>query len=100
MIDRTEEEFKKGHVDFDGALNIPYMFNTPEGYFWSHFFTKKLLIIIKIVLILEKKDCVVSGRVKNPKFMEQVLPVCNKDDHLIVVNQMHKRNKEYSLISM
>ncbi|CAI9272277.1 unnamed protein product [Lactuca saligna] len=51
---RTEEEFKKGHVDFDDALNIPYMFNTPEG------------------------------RVKNPKFMEQVLPVCSKDDHLVV----------------
>ncbi|KAI3519153.1 hypothetical protein L1887_08180 [Cichorium endivia] len=45
---RTEEEFKKGHVDFDNALNIPYMY------------------------------------VKNPKFMEQVLPVCSKDDHLVV----------------
>ncbi|XP_024986982.1 rhodanese-like domain-containing protein 17 [Cynara cardunculus var. scolymus] len=51
---RTEEEFKKGHVDFDDALNIPYMFNTSQG------------------------------RVKNPNFMEQVLPVCTKDDHLIV----------------
>ncbi|KAK1410482.1 hypothetical protein QVD17_37019 [Tagetes erecta] len=51
---RTEEEFKKGHVDFGDVLNIPNMFNTPQG------------------------------RVKNPKFMEQVLPVCSKDDHLIV----------------
>ncbi|XP_071707434.1 protein HIGH ARSENIC CONTENT 1, mitochondrial-like isoform X2 [Rutidosis leptorrhynchoides] len=25
-----------------------------------------------------------EGRVKNPNFMEQVLPVCTKDDHLIV----------------
>ncbi|KAJ9541031.1 hypothetical protein OSB04_027537 [Centaurea solstitialis] len=55
---RTEEEFKKGHVDFDDALNIPYMFNTPQG------------------------------RVKNPNFMEQVLPVCTKDDHLIVVRHL------------
>lgn len=26
---RTEEEFKKGHLE--NALNIPYMFSTPEG---------------------------------------------------------------------
>ncbi|GMH06555.1 hypothetical protein Nepgr_008395 [Nepenthes gracilis] len=51
---RTEEEFNKGHVDVDNPLNIPYMFNTP------------------------------GGRVKNPKFLEQVLTVCGKDDHLIV----------------
>ncbi|KAL7255662.1 hypothetical protein ACSBR1_009735 [Camellia fascicularis] len=51
---RTEEEFKKGHVDVENALNIPYMFNNPEG------------------------------RVKNPKFMEQVLSVCKPDDHLVV----------------
>ncbi|XP_076919557.1 thiosulfate sulfurtransferase 18-like [Bidens hawaiensis] len=51
---RTEEEFKKGHVDFDGVLNIPNMFNTPEG------------------------------RVKNPNFLEEVLRVSTKDDHLIV----------------
>ncbi|KAK9062054.1 hypothetical protein SSX86_019238 [Deinandra increscens subsp. villosa] len=51
---RTEEEFKKGHVDFDDVLNVPNMFNTP------------------------------AGRVKNPNFLEQVLLVCTKDDHLIV----------------
>ncbi|CAL5324262.1 unnamed protein product [Camellia sinensis] len=51
---RTEEEFKKGHVDVENALNIPYMFNNPEG------------------------------RVKNPEFMEQVLSVCKPDDHLVV----------------
>ncbi|XAR73766.1 Thiosulfate sulfurtransferase [Bertholletia excelsa] len=51
---RTEEEFKKGHVGVENALNIPYMFNTPEG------------------------------RVKNPKFMEQVMSVCNKDEPLVV----------------
>ncbi|KAL3844995.1 hypothetical protein ACJIZ3_002398 [Penstemon smallii] len=49
---RTEEEFKNGHVE--NALNIAYMFNTPEG------------------------------RVKNPKFMDQVLSVFGKEDHLIV----------------
>ncbi|KAI8536989.1 hypothetical protein RHMOL_Rhmol10G0300000 [Rhododendron molle] len=58
---RTEEEFNKGHVDVEDALNIPYMFNTPQG------------------------------RVKNPKFMEQVLSVCNKEDHL-VVDFKHVRN--------
>ncbi|KAM7520073.1 hypothetical protein LguiB_019035 [Lonicera macranthoides] len=51
---RTKEEFKKGHVDVENALNIPYMFNTPEG------------------------------RVKNPQFLEQVLAACSKDDHLLV----------------
>ncbi|KAD7479205.1 hypothetical protein E3N88_02341 [Mikania micrantha] len=51
---RTEEEFKKGHVDFKDVLNIPNMFNTPEG------------------------------RVKNPNFLEQVMQACTKDDHLIV----------------
>ncbi|CAK9156996.1 unnamed protein product [Ilex paraguariensis] len=49
---RTEEEFKKGHVE--NSLNIPYMFNTKEG------------------------------RVKNPKFMEQILSACKKEDHLVV----------------
>ncbi|KAJ8567628.1 hypothetical protein K7X08_019836 [Anisodus acutangulus] len=49
---RTEEEFKKGHVH--NSLNIPYMFNTPQG------------------------------RVKNPKFMEQVSSACDKEKKLIV----------------
>ncbi|GKB93356.1 rhodanese/cell cycle control phosphatase superfamily protein [Tanacetum coccineum] len=44
----------KGHVDFDDALNIPYMLNAPQG------------------------------RVINNKFLEQILPLCNKDDQLIV----------------
>ncbi|GKE18199.1 thiosulfate sulfurtransferase 18-like protein [Tanacetum coccineum] len=51
---RTTEEFMKGHVDFDDALNIPYMLNAPQG------------------------------RVINNKFLEQILPLCNKDDQLIV----------------
>ncbi|XP_057784266.1 thiosulfate sulfurtransferase 18 isoform X2 [Salvia miltiorrhiza] len=49
---RTEEEFKKGHLE--NALNIPYMFSTPEG------------------------------RVKNPKFLEQVMAICGKEDNLVV----------------
>lgn len=49
---RTEEEFKKGHVE--NSLNIPYMFNTPQG------------------------------RVKNPKFMEQVSSAFDKEEKLIV----------------
>ncbi|XP_076909184.1 thiosulfate sulfurtransferase 18-like [Bidens hawaiensis] len=51
---RTWEEFMKGHVDFDDALNIPYMFDTNQG------------------------------RVKNGNFLEQVLSLCNKEDHLVV----------------
>nr|GEV65478.1 hypothetical protein [Tanacetum cinerariifolium] len=51
---RTTEEFMKGHVDFDDAINIPYMFNSPQG------------------------------RVINNNFLEQILPFCNKDDQLIV----------------
>ncbi|PIN15026.1 Rhodanese-related sulfurtransferase [Handroanthus impetiginosus] len=49
---RTEEEFKNGHVE--NALNIPYMFNTPQG------------------------------RLKNPNFMDKVLALFGKEDHLIV----------------
>ncbi|MEI4889783.1 rhodanese-like domain-containing protein, partial [Klebsiella pneumoniae] len=51
---RTVEEFKKGHVGVENVFNIPYMFNTPQG------------------------------RVKNPKFLEQVLSAFNKDDNLVV----------------
>ncbi|GAB4847547.1 hypothetical protein Ancab_026606 [Ancistrocladus abbreviatus] len=51
---RTEEEFNRSHLDVHNPLNVPYMFNTPQG------------------------------RVKNPKFMEEVLSVCSKDDKLIV----------------
>ncbi|PWA47437.1 rhodanese/Cell cycle control phosphatase superfamily protein [Artemisia annua] len=51
---RTTEEFMEGHVDFDDALNIPYMLNAPQG------------------------------RVRNNKFLGQVLSLCNKDDQLIV----------------
>ncbi|XP_074308583.1 rhodanese-like domain-containing protein 17 isoform X2 [Silene latifolia] len=51
---RTEEEFKKGHVDVQNSVNIPYMFTTPQG------------------------------RVKNPTFLEQVSSVCQKEDHLVV----------------
>ncbi|KAI3451422.1 hypothetical protein Pfo_008087 [Paulownia fortunei] len=64
---RTEEEFKNGHVEY--ALNIPYMFNTPEG------------------------------RVKNPKFMDQVLAVCGKEDHLVVGCQSGVRS-EYATIDL
>ncbi|XP_050127495.1 thiosulfate sulfurtransferase 18-like isoform X3 [Malus sylvestris] len=51
---RTEEEYKKGHVDTKKILNIPYMFNTPKG------------------------------MVKNPQFLEEVSSACNKDDLIVV----------------
>ncbi|CAJ1942335.1 unnamed protein product [Sphenostylis stenocarpa] len=51
---RTVEEFQKGHVDAAKVINIPYMFNTPEG------------------------------RVKNPEFLKEVSSACKKEDHIIV----------------
>ncbi|XP_065856553.1 rhodanese-like domain-containing protein 17 isoform X2 [Euphorbia lathyris] len=53
---RTEEEFKKGHVDGENIkiFNIPYMFNTPQG------------------------------RVKNPNFLEELSAVCKEEDKIIV----------------
>ncbi|KAK7360213.1 hypothetical protein VNO77_02195 [Canavalia gladiata] len=51
---RTVEEFQRGHVDAERVINIPYMFNTPEG------------------------------RVKNPDFLKEVSSACKKEDHLIV----------------
>ncbi|XP_057762667.1 thiosulfate sulfurtransferase 18-like [Arachis stenosperma] len=51
---RTEEEFRKGHVDAAKVVNIPYMLDTPKG------------------------------KVKNPDFLKEVSSVCNKEDHLIV----------------
>ncbi|KAH7653290.1 Thiosulfate sulfurtransferase protein [Dioscorea alata] len=49
---RTIEEFDKGHVD--NAINVPYMFSTPEG------------------------------RVKNSGFVEQVSFEFKKEDHIVV----------------
>ncbi|RZC44899.1 hypothetical protein C5167_037847 [Papaver somniferum] len=63
---RTTEEFSKGHIDVENPLNIPYMFNTPQG------------------------------RVKNPEFLEQVASACNKDDHLIVGCQSGVRSLDAS----
>ncbi|KAJ6997033.1 hypothetical protein NC653_013570 [Populus alba x Populus x berolinensis] len=51
---RTVEEYNKGHVDGEKILNIPYMFNTPEG------------------------------RVKNPNFLKEVSGVCKEEDKLLV----------------
>ncbi|KAJ6682237.1 THIOSULFATE SULFURTRANSFERASE 18 [Salix koriyanagi] len=52
---RTVEEYNKGHVDGERIVNIPYMFNTPEG------------------------------RVKNPNFLKEVSGVCKEEDKLLVV---------------
>ncbi|KAH6803734.1 sulfurtransferase 18 [Perilla frutescens var. frutescens] len=53
-LDVRTEEEFKNGHPEINALNIPYMFSTSEG------------------------------RVKNPKFMEQVLAVCGKEDNLVV----------------
>ncbi|WOL09697.1 rhodanese-like domain-containing protein 17 isoform X2 [Canna indica] len=57
---RTAEEFKKGHPS--EALNVPYLFFTPQG------------------------------REKNPEFMEQVLLICAKDDQIVVGCQSGARS--------
>ncbi|KAL5752476.1 hypothetical protein ACOSQ2_022983 [Xanthoceras sorbifolium] len=51
---RTVEEYKKGHVDAAKIINIPYMFNTPDG------------------------------RVKNPDFLKEVASLCKEDHPLVV----------------
>ncbi|RWR92316.1 rhodanese-like domain-containing protein 19, mitochondrial isoform X2 [Cinnamomum micranthum f. kanehirae] len=62
---RTAEEFKQGHLE--NALNVPYMFSTPQG------------------------------RVKNPEFLEQVSSVCQKDDHIVVGCQSGVRSLQASV---
>ncbi|KAE8697304.1 Rhodanese-like domain-containing protein 19 [Hibiscus syriacus] len=51
---RTVEEYKKGRVEAEKILNIPYLFSTPEG------------------------------RVKNPEFLKEVSSICKEDDPLIL----------------
>ncbi|XP_054776119.1 thiosulfate sulfurtransferase 18-like isoform X1 [Prosopis cineraria] len=61
---RTSEEFEEGHPAVDRIINIPYMFDTPEG------------------------------RVKNPEFLNQVWSSCNKEDHLVVGCQSGVRSMQ------
>ncbi|XVE82473.1 hypothetical protein DITRI_Ditri16bG0007500 [Diplodiscus trichospermus] len=51
---RTVEEYKKGHVVAEKILNIPYWFNTSQGW------------------------------VKNPEFVKEVSSLCEEDDPLVV----------------
>lgn len=87
---RTEEEFKNGHVDVKNIVNVPYMFETPKGWFRFQFCCKPTLTFnLKYLcdsLVLVNVSYVdVTGRVKNPEFLEQVSSTFNKDDILIVV---------------
>ncbi|KAF6168874.1 hypothetical protein GIB67_038371 [Kingdonia uniflora] len=57
---RTVEEFNIGHADVENPLNIPYMFNTPQGRvknfnFWNRFYflARKMIIWWWGVQILE-----------------------------------------------
>ncbi|KAK1261638.1 Thiosulfate sulfurtransferase 18 [Acorus gramineus] len=61
---RTVEEFNRGHPV--KALNVPYMFMTPEG------------------------------RVKNPEFIQQVSSICSKSDQIIVGCQSGARSLKAS----
>ena len=91
-IHRTVEEFKKGHADVENILNIPYLFTTPEGtyiisgsVFWFvwdiNIFCPGSRTSVKMIWVWVW----ISGRVKNPEFLEQVQFACSKEDHLIVV---------------
>ncbi|XP_039011818.1 thiosulfate sulfurtransferase 18-like [Hibiscus syriacus] len=51
---RTVEEFQKGHVEAEKIINIPYMFNTPEG------------------------------MVKNPEFLKEVSATFKEEDRLVL----------------
>lgn len=50
---RTWEEFKKGHVDFDDALNIPYMFDTNRGTYVNYHFSGTLLYVLVGIKIID-----------------------------------------------
>lgn len=84
------EEFKRGYVDAEKIYNIPYMFNTPEGscnlypYFLSTFFYFKSCMYFEINEI--SCDFGLSGRVKNPQFLNEVASACSKEDHIVVVS--------------
>ncbi|KAL6345263.1 hypothetical protein AAG906_015746 [Vitis piasezkii] len=55
---RTVEELNKGHADVENILNI----SAKMIWMWVW----------------------VSGRVKNPEFLEQVQSACSKEDHLVM----------------
>ncbi|CAA7056986.1 unnamed protein product [Microthlaspi erraticum] len=59
---RTEEEFKRGHCVAPKVVNIPYMFNTPQG------------------------------RVKNQDFLDQVSSLLNPTDDILVGCQSGARS--------
>ncbi|XP_056844339.1 thiosulfate sulfurtransferase 18 isoform X1 [Raphanus sativus] len=59
---RTEEEFRRGHCLAPKILNVPYMLNTPQG------------------------------RVKNPKFLDQVSSLLSPTDDILVGCQSGARS--------
>ncbi|WJZ86205.1 hypothetical protein VitviT2T_005688 [Vitis vinifera] len=77
---RMVEDFNKGHVDVESVFNIAYFIMTPEGNYCLPFSFSRLCCrhFRKMIWLW------VSGRVKNPQFLEQVLSVCSKEDGLIV----------------
>lgn len=85
IFNRTEEEYKEGHLE--NSWNIPYMFDTPEGEVLSFIFVWILILNFYFFLIN-----LISGRVKNPKFLEQVLSAYSKEDRLVVVRILKKTN--------
>ncbi|TVU33731.1 hypothetical protein EJB05_25564 [Eragrostis curvula] len=72
---RTEEELSKGHLD--NSLNVPYMFNTPQG--------KHLASVVKFNAW--------AGREKNPLYVEQVASLFSKEEHIVVGCQSGKRSE-------
>ncbi|XP_021908193.1 thiosulfate sulfurtransferase 18 isoform X2 [Carica papaya] len=64
---RTEEEYKKGHVDLEKIYNIPYMFDKPGG-----------------------------GRETNPDFLNNISSVFTENDKLLVGCQSGVRSRAAS----
>ncbi|KAF6175581.1 hypothetical protein GIB67_038085 [Kingdonia uniflora] len=60
---RAVEDFNIGHVDVENPLNIPYLFNTPQGRvkilnFWSRFY------------LLARKMIICGGNILYSKLLE------------------------------
>ncbi|URE33160.1 RHOD [Musa troglodytarum] len=75
---RTPEEFERGHLQ--NAINVPYVFFTPQGELRSPF----PLFLPRRIVSYTNIDPLCSGKKKNPEFLEQVSLTCNDDDHIVV----------------
>lgn len=83
---RTRDEFYNGHVE--NAINIPYILFTSTGKpikFHVKFIGIIIMPFTKLQICPYAKFYLASGKVKNLKFVEQVMGVMKKDDYILVV---------------